>query len=324
MPLLLAARSVMVLTRVAGTLQKHLFEKLPQTISIRKAFRKVRGQDPNFDAWADAVVRSWDIAIGWAYDDPVDLIADVAGLGVNISSVLKGVGIAGRIGRVVGTQTAIRGTEFFVDLIGALTDVTDPNEIIEGLQGAVDDLTDAADPVVDAGIKVAFHIAEVTGDVVSFIANPGFQTTVELSKSIDAMIKGFLSFIGVFREAIPPPGPPPPPLVGRADIGLFGIPGVEPPTPDVPPPRPPRIEGLIGELEISTITGLKRVREEIEKDGIEIEKPPITGIVGVPIPVDVQDPEQIETGLLRGSFVGLTDFRRIIDALRRGAPPRKL
>ncbi len=320
MPLLLAARSVMVLTRVAGTLQKHLFERWGPVQTTRRALSdpKLRAaMSPSERAWADAVLGSWDIAIGWAYDDPVDLIAEVAGLGVNISSVLKGVPIVGRIARVVGTQTAIRGTEFFVNLIGALTDVTDPNEIIEGIQGAVDDLTDAADPVVDAGVKVAFHIAEVTSDVVSFIANPGFQTTVELSKSVEAMINGFLSFIGVLKEAIPPPGPPPPPLVGRADIGLFGIPGVAPPTPPEIPTPPPR-RPTTGELTISTITGLKRVREELQKEGLEIEKPPITGILGVPIPVDIQDPGQIETGLLRGGFVGLTDFRRIIEALRKG------
>ncbi|MEE9592365.1 MAG: hypothetical protein V3W28_02150 [Thermoplasmata archaeon] len=157
MPVVGPAWGAYVLFRIAGSLQKHLFAQWNRgpLEQARGTFRRaLKSTDPAIRARArkgldlvNMAFGAWDFAEGVAYDDPVELLADLASLGVKLHLFRAGAPFLQRILKAAGTNISIRGIEVMVAAFGVIAGGVDP----KGLTRFLERFTDTKKLGEDAG-----------------------------------------------------------------------------------------------------------------------------------------------------------------------------
>ncbi len=222
MPPFLITGWVYVLVRLSGTLQKHVFEKLKGVRDVRTFRRELEGK-PGEEAarlrsLLDFQLRGWDVANGIAYDDPVDLLGDLAAMGVKTGLLKAGERLGVRVLAALGVKGGTEIVGALVDAVQTMTKIESFLDLIPGLdrfQERYNEAVDLSDPVIKAGIDVAFEIGDLANATVGFIGSfagiPGplglaaaAPAAVNLVKQAIDVVNSILSFFGLVQETVEP------------------------------------------------------------------------------------------------------------------------
>lgn len=217
MPPFLVAGWVYVLTRLSGTLQKHVFGPMvrPHFETLEKAARAMmRSQDPEVREKGRQALRllspvtaSYDFAEGIAYDDPVELLADLAALGVKTGLFKLGEAVLPRILAALGVKSSIELVGALTDAIQSVTKIESFLDLIPALgrfREQVDEAVDRSNPVITSGIDVAFEIGELATAAAGFTVAPGPVAAFNLAKQAVDVVTSILSFFGLVQETVEP------------------------------------------------------------------------------------------------------------------------
>ncbi len=225
----------------------------------------------------------------FAYDRPIDLIADVAALGVKGATLKLGIPVLQRIIASLGTRAVVKQLEAIPELVQNLSDLgrsfENLGEFAVRFQETLKFLEGQGKQVLEPGAKlfqeatdVALETVDFSTDIVDFAQAPDAAKAVGIGVKALKLIQ---SFIDLFRRAsdlveeVRPPTPPIP-----LDPGLRR--GLEPPAaPVTPPPRPPGLGLPIGLQKVTTFaaqavpfiglltTILKKRRGPVEFRGLQ-------------------------------------------------------
>lgn len=274
MPVFAAVFGAFILLRIAGTLQKHVFENLQGVKDTREMLRQLRAQGrpgprrPKARAaWDKAVsglqtiVDSWDWSIARAYDSWAEMLADVAALGVKIHGIKTGVRLGERLLKTLATTKLDDAVIQMINIIDFLSGgrfrpldeaLEDFARRYEETLAALGGDFERADPFMREGAALTLQGAELVGAGLGLIQSFGgsfldpfkglniLRASADLARETWEYVNALYDFaLGIEEEfdILPPTLPP----------------GEEPPPGPPPPPIPiiiPEIEetGLHGEL----------------------------------------------------------------------------
>lgn len=188
MPVVGPLMGVYVLVRLAGSLQKYLFAPInrePMEREREKVRRLLSHKDPEVRDKArqllhamDIVLGTWDWAEGIAYDDPVEMLADLAALGVKLHLFRAGVKFFPRILQAGGAKVAIQGIEVMFQAFGAITGgELDPASLTKFVDRFTDtkELFDDGSRLAAEGFDLLSAAVDLSADIASgrFLAIPG-------------------------------------------------------------------------------------------------------------------------------------------------------
>ncbi len=328
MPPFLITGWVYVLTRLSGTLQKHVFEDLKGVRDVRTFRRELEGvqgeEAARLRAMLDLQLRGWDIANGIAYDDPVELLADLAAMGVKTGLLKAGEALGTRILAALGVKSGVEILGAVTDAIQTMTKIESFLDLIPGLnrfQEKYNEAVDLSDPVIKAGIDVAFEIGDLANATAGFLGSfagiPGplglaaaAPAAVNLVKQAMDVVGSILSFFGLVQETVEPfiPEPPEPRPPLPLDPGLRRPPKTE-------EPEPQEIRPMLRDI-------LETREADLREGPPIVTLPPPPGVVTGEFPI-VAIEGLISTfrgavlGPIANLFAGVGFLQRLVDILKK-------